>query len=90
MQGVNANVSKWSSRVAAVPLQTWKDTSKAKGASRLASGAQAGLSKYQARIQQVLDAEKSIISGLPPRGTVEQNIARSGAFQLAMHQAFNS
>ncbi len=44
--------------------------------------------KYQAAIAKVLDAERSIISGLPPRGTVEQNIQRSAAFQLAMHQAF--
>lgn len=88
VQGVNANAPKWASRVAAVPLQTWKDTSKTKGAGRLASGAAAGLPKFQAAIQKVLDAEKSIISGLPPRGTVEQNIQRSSAFQLAMHQAF--
>lgn len=86
--GVNANAPKWASRVAAVPLQTWKDVAKAKGAGRLASGAQAGLAKYQAAIQKVLDAEKSIISGLPPRGSVQQNIQRSAAFQQAMHDAF--
>lgn len=86
--GVNSQADKWASRTAAVPLQTWKDTAKAKGASRLASGAQAGLPKYQAAIARVLDAEKSIISGLPPKGTVEQNIERSRAFQMAMHQAF--
>lgn len=88
IQGVNANAPKWAARVAAVPLQTWKDTSKAKGQARLASGAQAGMAKYQTAIQKVLDAEKSIIAGLPARGSVEQNIARSSAFQLAMHQAF--
>jgi hypothetical protein len=60
----------------------------AKGQGRLASGATAGMAKYQQRIQQVLDTEKQIIGGLPPRGTVEQNIQRSAAFQLQMHQAF--
>lgn len=88
--GVTTNVQKWASRVGAVSLQSWKDTSKAKGASRLATGAQAGLGKYQTQIQRVLDAEKSIIAGLPPRGTVAENIARSSAFQLQMHQAFQS
>ena len=90
VQGVNQSAPKWASRVAAVPLQTWKDTSKSKGQGRLASGAQAGLAKYQAQIARVLDAEKSIVAGLPPRGTVEQNIQRSAAFQMAMHQAFQS
>jgi hypothetical protein len=88
VQGVNASAPKWASRVAAVPLQTWKDTAKSKGQGRLASGAQAGLAKYQTAIARVLDAEKSIVAGLPPRGTVEQNIQRSAAFQMAMHQAF--
>lgn len=88
--GVNANANKWATRVAGVSLATWKQVSVDKGASRLASGATAGMPKYQARIGAVLDAERSIISSLPPRGTVEQNIARSSQFQLAMHHAFQS
>lgn len=88
VSGVNANAGKWASRVASVSLAQWKQQAVAKGQSRLASGAQAGAAKYQQRIAAVLDAEKSIIAGLPPRGTVEQNIQRSSAFQLAMHQQF--
>lgn len=88
LAGVQANVNRYAANVAAVPLQTWKDVSVNKGQGRLASGAQAGLPKFQAAIARVLDAEKSIISGLPPRGSVEQNIQRSAAFQLAMHQQF--
>ncbi len=88
LQGIQANAGKWASRVASVPLAQWKAVSVQKGQSRLASGAQAGMSKYQAAIARVLDAEKSIIAGLPPRGTVEQNIQRSAQFQLAMHQTF--
>lgn len=86
--GVNNNANKWASRVAAVPLQTWKSVSVQKGQSRLSSGAAAGLAKYQAAIQRVLDAEKTIVAGLPPRGSVAQNIARSSAFQQQMHDAF--
>lgn len=89
LAGVNNNATKYVRNVGAVSLGTWKETSKAKGASRLQSGATAGMAKYQAGIQRVLDAEKSIIPGLPPKGDVMANIARSSAFQLAMHQAFN-
>ena len=88
LSGVQQNANKWAAKTGSVTLQQWKDASKTKGPSRLASGATAGMPKYQAAIAKVLDAERSIISGLPPRGTVEQNIQRSSAFQLAMHQAF--
>lgn len=89
LAGVQSNAQKWAARSAGVTLAQWKQQAVAKGQARLATGAQAGMAKYQARIQAVLDAEKSIIAGLPPRGTVEQNIQRSSAFQLAMHQQFN-
>jgi hypothetical protein len=88
--GVQQNVGKWASRVAGVSLAQWKQQAVDKGQARLATGAQTGMAKYQARIQAVLDAEKSIIASLPPRGTVEQNIQRSSQFQLQMHQAFAS
>lgn len=86
--GVQQNVQKWASRTGAVTLAQWKAAAIAKGPSRLATGAQAGAAKYAQQIARVLEAEKSIISSLPPRGTVEQNIERSRQFQLAMHQAF--
>lgn len=88
LAGVQQNGQKWASRVSGISLAQWKSQAVAKGQGRLATGAQSGMAKYQARIQQVLDAEKSIIAGLPPRGTVEQNIQRSSAFQLQMHQQF--
>lgn len=88
LAGVQSNAQKWASRTASVSLAQWKQQAVQKGQSRLATGAQAGMAKYQARIAAVLDAEKSIIASLPPRGTVEQNIQRSSQFQLAMHQQF--
>lgn len=89
LAGVQANAQKWASRSAGVTLAQWKQQAVSKGQARLASGAQAGMAKYQQRIGPVLDAIKTITAGLPPRGTVEQNIQRSSAFQLAMHQQFN-
>lgn len=88
LTGVQANVQKFAAKVAAVPLGTWQQVSIQKGQGRLASGAQAGMPKYEAAIAKVLAAEKSIIASLPPRGTVEQNIQRSSQFQLALHNAF--
>jgi hypothetical protein len=89
MSGVQQNADKWAARVSAVSAAQWKQQAIAKGQARLASGATSGMAKYEARIQAVLDAEKSIIASLPSRGTVEQNIERSRQFQLSMHQAFN-
>lgn len=86
--GVQQNVQKWAANTGSVTLAQWKAAATSKGPSRLASGATAGMAKYQAKIGAVLQAEASIIAGLPPRGTVEQNIQRSSQFQLAMHQAF--
>lgn len=90
ISGVQASAGKWATNVAAVTLASWKTQAVNKGQARLASGAQTGMAKYQAKIQAVLQAEQSIIGSLPPRGTVEQNIQRSSQFQLAMHNAFRS
>lgn len=87
--GVTQNAGKWATKTAGVSLATWKATSIQKGAGRLASGAQAGMSKYQTAIAPVLSAIGTIVQGLPPRGTVEQNIQRSSQFQMALHQAFS-
>lgn len=88
LAGVQNRVGVWAQRTGSVGLAQWKAAAVAKGPSRLAQGAQVGASKYQQRIQAVLDAEKSIIAGLPPRGDAIQNIERSRQFQLAMHQTF--
>ena len=48
LAGVQANVGKWAANVSAVDLGAWKQQSISKGQGRLASGATAGMSKYQA------------------------------------------
>lgn len=76
--------------VAALGSQTlaqWQSMATAKGASRYGPGITAGQAKYQAKIGKILAVEKSIVSSLPPRGNVSQNIQRSVAFQTAMNQA---
>jgi hypothetical protein len=85
--GVQANIPKWVARTGSYPLAAWKDAAKTKGGQRLASGATAGKAKYMQRMVPVMATMGSVINGLPPRGTVEQNVQRSSQFQLAMHQA---
>lgn len=87
--GVNQHANKWAANVSAITASEWKQQAISKGQSRLASGATAGAAKYQARIAPVLDAIKNIVGSLPPRGSVEQNIARSSTFQMQLHQQFN-
>lgn len=87
-QNTIAAAPKYAANVGRVTLAQWKSDSITKGASRLTTGAQVGMGKYQAAIGPVLDAIKSITAGLPPRGTVEQNIQRSSQFQMQLHQAF--
>lgn len=89
LAGVQQSAQKWAANSAAVTLAQWKQQSINKGQSRLATGAQTGMAKYQAKIGPVLDTIKSVVNSLPPRGTVEQNIQRSSQFQMAMHQAFS-
>ena len=89
VQGVQQNAQKFARNVGAVTLQQWQQAAQnAQG--RLAQGASKGIDKYTAGITKVLAAEASILPSLPPRGDVEQNIARSGEFQRRMNAAFKA
>lgn len=85
--GVQRSAPKYAARVAAVTLQQWQAAANA-AQSRLQQGAAKGENKFLAGITKVLQAEQNILPSLQPRGDVMANIARSGEFQLKMHQAF--
>lgn len=87
---VAASKGKWTAAVSSVTLADWKAQTIAKGATRYAGGITAGQSKYQQKIAKILSTERSIVSSLPPRGSVQQNIQRSVVFQTAMNQAAQS
>lgn len=87
LANLQASKPKWQAKLAAKSAQEWKSETIAKGQSRYGQGITAGQSKYQQAIAKVMAAEKNIVGSLPPRGSVENNIARSAAFQRAMHQA---
>lgn len=63
----------------------WKQQSEAKQTS-YSTGYTAGKDNFASAIGKILNAEASIVSGLPQRGDVMQNLQRSQQFALAMHQ----
>jgi hypothetical protein len=83
---VQAQANVWASKVAAVDLQTWKNAATGVGAQRLATGATKGAPKVQAFMTNFLPALSSIVQGLGPRGTFDQNLARFQAYATALHQ----
>lgn len=82
-QNTAAAQAKYAKNVNAVSLQDWKDATINKGVSRVASGAAASQGKYQAAMTQILPQIASIVSGLPARGTTDQNIQRAVAYMQA-------
>lgn len=77
---------KFARNSAAVSLQEWQSVTASKGGQRLASGAQAAQAKTEAVFAKLFPAIQQAVSSLPPRGDLEQNIARSGAFARAMNK----
>lgn len=79
LQNTQSAADKWAANTAAVSLNSWQTAMTSKGVNRIASGAQAAESKMAAFLTAFLPAQASIVAGLPPRGGLEQNIARSAA-----------
>lgn len=84
LAGVNASVNIWAQKVSAVTTQQWQTAYIQKGLPRVAAGASAAQAKFATILGKILTAEKSIVAQLPARGGLENNIARSAAFQRAM------
>lgn len=84
LANVTAAQNLWAQKVAAVPLQSWKDSMNNKGVPRIATGAQAAQSSFATTLGKILQAEKGIVQSLPTRGNLQQNIARATAFMTQM------
>lgn len=86
VQNTTAAADKFAANSAAVTREQWIAVTVEKGAPRLASGAQAAQPKLQAVFDKLFPFINSAVSGLPPRGDINQNIERSRQFALKMHQ----
>lgn len=83
-QNTVAAQPKFAANSAAVSLQSWQNSAVQKGAPRLATGATAAQPKFQTAMASVLPYISQVVGSLPARGTLDQNIQRSVAFQRGM------
>lgn len=88
--GVQASVPKFIANSQAVQLGDWKNAAINKGAPRLASGAQQAQNKMQGVFTSLFPFIEQVRGSLPQRGDLEQNIARSAAFQRGMSRFVRS
>jgi hypothetical protein len=64
----------------------WQQGMLKKGLANLANGVAQGQTKTQAALAQIIPAVQSAVASLPPRGTLQQNLARANQFATAMSQ----
>lgn len=83
---VQAQANVWATKTSAVSLEAWKSATTTIGAQRLATGAQKGATKMAAFMNNFLPVLSSVVSGLPARGTFDQNMARFQAYATSLHQ----
>lgn len=79
---------KWQNRVQSVSLEDWKRAAVQKGAARLSQGAAAAVDKVRAaneRTWPMIEAAQARVAQMP-RTTTAERIARSQAYQIAMHE----
>jgi hypothetical protein len=91
LQGFTASVQSglWARRLQAVGTQGWKAAVAAKGGQNWSNGIQAGATKYQNRMQAVLQVEAGLQQTIQqmPSGTPAANDARMLAWANGMRQA---
>jgi len=75
---------RWAQGVNARGTNGWKQATQAK-TPNYSQGFTAGASRQASAIAKIMAAEQNIVGSLPPRGTFQQNVARSVAVQTQLH-----
>ena len=86
LANVTAAANLWAQKVSQVTTQQWQQAYINKGIPRVATGAQAAQQNFASVLSKIIANEKTIVAGLPARGGLDANIARSAAFARAMAQ----
>lgn len=89
-QNTSAAADKWATNTAKVTLQEWQQAALQKGVGRIAAGATAAQNKQVAFYTKLLPFIDSAKASLPPRGNLDQNIARANAMMRKMATFSNS
>lgn len=80
----------FAARSRSVSLQEWKTAAKEKGAARLASGAAASEAKTQRAMERNFANIETARNELPPRGGIEENLARAAQFARRLRELSRS
>lgn len=87
LAAIQESAPRWAAAVGAVSLQYWQQSMIQKGIPRVQSGATQGQPKMESFMSQWMPFEQSVVGSLPPRGSLEENIARAAAVARANAQA---
>ena len=77
VQNTPAAADKWARNTSAVSREDWQKAMTDKAVPRIAQGAQSAQPKMQAFLTNFLPFLEGKVNALPPRGNLEQNIARA-------------
>lgn len=81
------NDGKWAAALSRVTEASWKQAATEKGAPAIATAARVAQEKV-ARAEAVNGPiRESIVSSLPPRGTIEENLERARQMAMKMHES---
>jgi hypothetical protein len=78
---------KWAAGLAKVSDQQWKTACTEKGAAAMPTAVRLAQEKVARVEAQMANIRDQIVGGLPPRGSIEENLERARQMALRMHEA---
>lgn len=87
LQNVTASMPRWKERVASTSLQDWQSAMVNKALPRISAGSADGKAKFEMFLGQWMPFMQQVRDSLPPRGNIDQNIARMEQQVRKAHEA---